>query len=301
MMPVYLVAGILDLLRECWWLVLIFVILVGPRFAARMEQKAEIAKAEAAMAAMSEKYPDNPSLTIDNTGVCKNLAEDARVIVLFLNDDESSWNIRDMKDYLTDAVEPALSFLEETAIEYGVQLSLDYSYYVDNEDAPVSITYTGIIRDGDSESLNPDILEQSATALGFASKWDMLEQDRQDAGIEQIAYLVCANKNGRSYASCVMGLEGTEYMMLYNQIPQKWSRRNGVVHELLHMFGAEDLYSGNGKNANREKLAKQLNRYDVMLEAKWHFKGNVVGPFTAYCIGWLDNLPEEYNCPEWWS
>lgn len=299
--PIYLVAVVFELIKEYWWAVLIVVVLLWPKLSDRAVKEEGAAQTWMTGAVQQVEYTDDPALTMDNTGVCKNLSENAHVIVLFLNDDESTWSAQDMNDYLLDAVEPALTYLNTAAAEYGIALALDYSYYVDAEGQPTSINYSGIVTTGSAEYINDDILEQSASELGFTSRWDMLDQDQLDSGVEQIAYLVCINKNGRSFANCVMGAEGTEYMMMYNQIPDKWSRRNGVVHEFLHMFGAEDMYAENGRNVNREKLAKQLHRYDVMLEARWHFEGNTIGPFTAYSIGWLDALPEEYNCPEWWS
>ena len=299
MMPVYLVAGVLELLRECWWLVLIIAaVLLWPRL---LDRPDDPAVEEAPQQVMQTEFVADPTRVIYNTGVCKSLAEDAHVIVLFVNDNGTAWEEKEMASYLQEAVDPAMAYLREQAEDYGVRLALDYSYYVNEAGAPVSISYSGTILDSDAQEKNPDLMEQCAQRLGYESQWAMLETDRADTGLEQIAYLVCVNGPGRSYAVCSMGASGMEYPVLFNDIPRKWERRNGVVHELLHVFGAEDMYAEGTRNQNREKLAKQLHKYDVMLDARWDISENVVGPFTAYCIGWLDELPEEYNCPEWWS
>lgn len=294
MLPFFLIAGLIDFIKEYWWAVLILVMLLWPKIADRVERESEV---QAAAIQETEAQTDATRAAF-NIGVCKTLAKNAHVMVLFLDDAESGWDEEAITEYLQEAVDPALTYLENEAAEYGITLDLDYSYYVDETGKPCSVAYLGTVTDG--ADINDDIMEQSAAALGFTSKFEMLEQDRIDSGEEQIAYLVCTNKNARSFAVISSG-EGMEYMMLFNQIPDKWSRKNGVAHEMLHLFGAEDMYAENGKNINREKLAKKLHRYDVMLEARWDISKNTVGPFTAYCIGWLDELPEEYNCPEWWS
>lgn len=255
MMPVYLAAGLLELLRECWWLVLIAGVVLWPRMADTLDTPTMTE--EVGQQTTQTEFASDPTRVIYNTGVCKSLAEDAYVIVLFLDDGGSSWQEAEMDTYLKEAVDPAMEYLRHQAAEYGYVLELDCSYYADASGAPVSLSYSGTIADGDAQQKNSDIMEQCALQLGFESQWDMLEVDRMDTGMEQIAYLVCVNGPGRSYAVCSMGESGIEYPVLFNDIPRKWSRRNAVVHELLHVFGAEDLYAEGGRNRSREKLAKK--------------------------------------------
>ena len=307
MFPFYLITGILSFAIEYWWVLLIGAVLLWPKLSGHFEFGDIFAPRELILqgqenASLQEtEAVCDPSRPLYNTGVCKTLAEDTHFVVLFLNDDHSSWSEDEMKNYLREAVEPGLSFIRTQGSNYGFDLELDYSYHVTPEGKPRAVTYSGVVVDTESGAINDDIMEQCAQQLGFESKWDMLEKDRTDAGKEQIGYITCVNKYGRSFANCVMAGMSTEYAMLFNKIPVQWERANGVAHEVMHLFGAEDMYAEGSRNVNRAKLAQQYHPYEVMLKPTWGLVYNTVSPYTAYAVGWRDTLPPEYDCPEWWS
>ena len=58
-----------------------------------------------------------------------------------------------------------------------------------------------------------------------------------------------------------------------------------IMHELLHQFGAIDLYYP--KTVSR--WSKQLLGKSIMRE----YDGTIVDELTAYLIGWIDSVSEE--------
>ncbi len=64
-------------------------------------------------------------------------------------------------------------------------------------------------------------------------------------------------------------------------------RPASFVHELLHIFGAEDLY----KPAARAHKAKMLYPNDVMLQSHRALEYVEIADYTAHGIGWTDKEP----------
>ena len=243
-------------------------------------------------------------------GVCDTLKEDAYVVVLFVNDRGSSWSSDEIDEYMESDVKDGLAYIETQAKNYGQNISLKFGCYRENGIAK-SVTLDQKVDDctGQKELAflkNGLILHNTARGLGYANAWHMLSSDRKTTGMKQIAYLICVNKPGRAYAknddSENFFYDAPEYGVLFAYHPDSDVRTTsaGVSHELLHLFGAEDYYAENGKREKRSKLAEKLCPNDVMFDGNVDVWTKKVGGFTAYTIGWLDHLPEEYKVIGWW-
>ena len=51
----------------------------------------------------------------------------------------------------------------------------------------------------------------------------------------------------------------------------------------------------------RLELAKELYPNDIMFGTVTDVITVSVGNYTAYSVGWIDQLPEECNVDEWWK
>ena len=76
-----------------------------------------------------------------------------------------------------------------------------------------------------------------------------------------------------------------------------------ISHEVLHLFGAEDLYKEqtDGSRAGRAKIAKKYFPKDIMFTTQKKISSNKVDAFTAYAIGWSNALPEVCLKDTWMS
>lgn len=64
-------------------------------------------------------------------------------------------------------------------------------------------------------------------------------------------------------------------------------RPAGFVHEILHLFGAEDLYQPEA----RRRAAQRRFPNDVMLQSHRPLSEIEISEYTAYAIGWSDEVP----------
>lgn len=71
------------------------------------------------------------------------------------------------------------------------------------------------------------------------------------------------------------------------------------VHELLHLFGAWDLYitpfDSKRKAIKRKKIAMEMFPDEIMAFAYRRIESLNISPFTKYTIGWTNELDKKYS------
>ena len=256
-------------------------------------------------ASVAPVYYNNRALPVDknrysyNLGSLRTLKEDAAVVLLYMDDNESNWDAAAMETVYENTAQ-AMDFIRNSASAYGYHLTLPILTY-GGEDTP--LIYDGVILNG-GEQL--DALTHAAKSMGFADKWEMHDSIRDEAGMEQIIYIVAHNKDGLSYAQADQDNESNTKLE-YCVIAHNKNRTPPAVytHEILHLFGAQDIYEKVRNdvtyNAGRQQMAQELFPTEIMLECWIPLSDTVVCDFTAFCVGWLDEMPETYNCDAWWD
>jgi len=66
------------------------------------------------------------------------------------------------------------------------------------------------------------------------------------------------------------------------------------VHEILHGFGAGELYFPFDSSERRKDAAKQIFPNDVMLRVDYDITTLDIGEYTAYRIGWIEELDDRF-------
>lgn len=237
-------------------------------------------------------------------GMCRDLSGTPYVLSIYIDDDESSWTLEQADKFQNNVVLPGLSIVNEQAAQWGVSLNLLSGMCVTDDSQGTSIRYKGSIPNmlGKEPSSPDDILDQVALSMGYASKSEMHLALQEHTGEEQIIYILMVNKKGRPHAYWDGDKDpgdGFEYCIVYSS----WNgatKPDAVAHELLHLFGAEDLYREKyddvGYHAAREAIVKKHWPKEIMLS-----NSNVVGDYTAYTVGWTNVCPEACMAQEFWE
>ncbi len=233
-------------------------------------------------------------------GSAKQLTGSPYVLAFFVDDDESSWDSESVSYVWNNKIQPALSYLEERAGQWGVGLDFQTGSYYTGMNEGVSVRYDGTIFDNldhsSGASYSFDVLDQISASLGFESKEAMDQYIRNYSGATDVVYLVVVNKDGRCYAvpdSYHNASDTLEYALVYSYGGDYEYEvlTASIAHEILHTFGAEDYYYEGQNNAHRSELASQLYPKDIMLTVEWEVSNNTLGDYTAYCVGWTDQMP----------
>lgn len=237
-------------------------------------------------------------------GMCRDLSGTPYVLSIYIDDDESSWTLEQADKFQNNVVLPGLSIVNEQAAQWGVPLNLSSGMYITDDSKGISIRYRGTIPNmlGKDPRSPDDILDQVALSMGYASKSEMHRALQEHTGEEQIIYILMVNKKGREHARWDGDKDpgdGFEYCIVYSS----WNgatKPDAVAHEVLHLFGAEDLYKEKydnvGYHAARAAIAKKHWPKDIMLS-----NGSVIGEYTAYAVGWTNVCPDACIAPEFWE
>lgn len=236
-------------------------------------------------------------------GTCQMLKGKICIVFIYLNDSESSWSAYDVasvKPYLIEAQK----YLIKQAKQRNLVLSFLNTHFKQNPQG-IPLTYHGKIGSLDGSNNHKhstDIFDQAARALNFSSVAALHRAIQKDSGCQQVAYQILVNKSGRSYAlrdAVDDGYEYIEYSVMFRNHPEGSRLQNGAsayAHELLHLFGAEDLYI----IPFREQYAKRYYPNEIMYAVFPSIARSKISPITAYSIGWSDDMPPVMTDARWW-
>ncbi|MGI6279936.1 MAG: hypothetical protein ACOYJS_05185, partial [Acutalibacteraceae bacterium] len=248
---------------------------------------------------------NDPTRPAYNVGNCRTLSGDVDVAVFFMDDDESVWDDYTIGKVVDSQIVPALEFLEWRALEWDIVLNLTLKIYrTDNNNRPLK--YNGKVTQNLLETgATKDALMQAATQIGYESDWYMHKKMRERNNGNDVIYITLFNKKGIPYTICFNSpgrSTEVEHCVIYIDHLNtpglyKIYSANSVIflHEILHLFGAEDYYN----NEKRKAIAEKKYPKDVMLCSTSVLRENQIGEYTAYSIGWTDNTPDVCYMDNW--
>ncbi len=193
-----------------------------------------------------------------NSGACKTLLGNVCVTVVFANDPSGSWTSNAIAAEKKE-LESAARKLESEAKRYGKTVKITFRY--------VTGTGTQVPEMNDKETF----VKTALKSAGLPEKNTLNPTLKKQYGCDEAPVVFCLNHQGRSFANW-----GTnaEIAVLFQD------EYNPFMHELLHLFGADDFYYP----ADTKKLAEQLLAGSVMINSSDLY----VDPLTAYLVGWMD-------------
>lgn len=243
-----------------------------------------------------------------NIGHNKQLRGTPIIYAIFMDDEESSWDVVLIEKFLNDEIDPAITYLETEAKKWGIGLDLSIKSFATVLNQGYTFKYEGVVnRDLRQSPSTKDVLEKVAIDFGYSSEETLHEAISLLNGGKEIIFLCIFNKDGTCYTRNQATNGSTtliEETILFRRplncpefFLKKGQRVSVVAHEILHLFGAEDFYL----TTSRENLAEQYYPNDIMLWQYSDVNENTLGDCVAYSIGWTNITPEVCYNKEWWE
>ena len=238
-------------------------------------------------------------------GTSFHLKEDVYMLFIFMDDDESRWDSQSISDYWYNHIEKATDFIEKWANQYGYKIKIHKGHYATGYES-LHMKYKGnSIIDLFKEDPGNAHMKQAISCLGYDNLNAFHQYISTFSQQKQVAYAVVFNKEGVSY--CTSDNEEVngdyfQYAVLFRSyIGVDGGVESTIAHETLHLFGAQDYYDPFKNFPKRANMAEQLCPNDIMLKVYKDLNYNEINDFTAYSVGWLDEIPAQYNKKEWWE
>lgn len=210
-------------------------------------------------------------------------------VVVFVQSGDVAWT-PETSAAARGAVERAQRYLEREAARYGQQLTMSAIYEL--ERAPHSDPRVSSSDWREQDQVKEDILRRLA-GKKRVSAWR--EALRREHGADGVHLLLLNADNGRAYAQNVDG-KNTDWAMLYNE-GQADELAAVIAHELMHLYGAHDLYHEPGlKRALRGVLDLKMSEEvasrwpgELMLSVERREEiRHYIGPYSAWLVGWSE-------------
>lgn len=241
-----------------------------------------------------------------NLGHCRTLKGSPVVVLLFVDDNDSSWTKEEVLTATEDHIMPGLEYLEENAKKWGV----DLDFVTESYSTPLSgyeIKYEGSVNpnlfDGGSTK---DVVDKAAADIGCGSNWELYSYFKSKYPNDDIIFLSFFNKWGISYTRNIISAGYTEYAehsVIFAENSELSETRLDdalaltVSRSILRLFGAESYFNTN----DREALAIQKYPNDIMLSINNNIEENSIGHCTAYTVGWCHTVPQVCYDLRWWE
>ena len=251
----------------------------------------ELETISAATAPDIEKQ-EQPYFKTMNLGSSKVFEGKCLFVNIFLSDSVSFFNNAEKQNRMRKMV-TVKNYFEQRSKPYNKRLSFIY-----NEDN-LTIDYK-------TDFVIPDNVKDNMWTyyllVNILSEYDV-ESVVNQYEADNISFLFHINKTGRSYA--MVQNEGfdsfydNEIGVLYSSVTDTNSNivETGeftYAHEILHLFGAIDLYYPYNPEDERIALAEEYFPDDIMLRYFYEIDQAEIGEVAAYLIGWSRYLETEY-------
>lgn len=226
------------------------------------------------------------------------LRGDVMLVSLYIDDEENVWDV-DMLEEARSCLDVACGYLEEEAAAYGEELELWYDTQA-HPDLMYRAEYRGVAAKED-------------TRFSYWL-WRWIDQNvpvaelQERYGTDNVGFLALVADEGGAYTNVFYVEDSTRYfneisvLFYYYSYMRTTDREVPAVyaHEILHQFGAIDLYE-DSPDLSPENIEYVARTYpDDIMYAEYVRDGRPdyeqihleISPITAYYLGWLEELPE---------
>lgn len=264
--------------------------------------RTEVARAEEPPGRMSEsewkKLPTGSAGVLEGRSV---------LISIFVNDKVSKWTKKAKKE-ANKKVRSASAYIRRQAKKYGKTVSLvaDIEKYKD-------ISYSFQVNQKVSDSIrSQDKLYRKI--MKFVGKNIDVNGLRSRYKTDSIGFLFHLNKSGTSSTLVHYAEESTEFFYecatLFSKYGKQAEGASTYAHEILHLFGARDLYERSLADGITASLVRHIEKKfpKEIMYSTYDRKGrmlkykitNQISRITAYFLGWKDSVPEvkKYALPK---
>ncbi len=223
------------------------------------------------------------------SGSAKELRGPTRVFHIFCADEESRWT-RQEKDEVLLRSAAAFRFIEAQSRDRNIAVSF-------HEHVTPDIRYQGTIPK--KSQVNHIWTEKVIRAALGKSGLEQVADIRQQHA-ENVIFCLHVNKAALSYNLAFYDNVSTNYraerMVCFASYPDgRATAAATYAHEVLHLFGAGDLYFPFDADEARKTRASRMFPDDVMYRVDYDLGKLNIGEYTAFRVGWTDELDPGYE------
>ncbi len=220
-----------------------------------------------------------------NIGSASILDGRVRLAVVFISDENSNWSLKEQRAQMR-RLKRGEHWLATQSIAYNVSAP-KFTHRVYGRWMDINLPHLPPGTRSGNE--NVEMVHLVSRELGFESPHAWRSQFTE----EQFVALIFLKRDGASYAiPQETGLDSRydiEGAVLYNNFePGTPNCASCMAHELLHVFGAWDMYETFQITKAQMDIATELYPNSIMLRTSYNPYELTIDPVTGWRIGWCD-------------
>ena len=216
----------------------------------------------------------------------QSLIDEVYLLTLFVDTEVDYWE-DDEIDYYLEELEKSQSWIYDQAFQYQKSLEFINDYFSDSNE----LIYLKNLNYIQLRHLLPDIMSE----LGYDDFNSFLDRNSFDFERQKLKILLFVKNNSRSHAYNYWSNESVDIAIVYcKHTSGTYTDKYVIAHELLHQFGAWDLYYGESQNRENAVSASALYPYSIMGNTFSNKSKLNVDKLTSWRIGWHNNVEEEF-------
>jgi hypothetical protein len=207
------------------------------------------------------------------------------ILAVFITTPKKKWTYDEKTDLIASQLK-AQEWLKNKAKLYGTDISFENGFYGLKSD--IFVDEIKSIKEVYEARL--DWVYSILTKIGYSSPLEFLEKLKNTKQCSNALVIIYANESGRPYAvPYSTGWNKEKYFfegcMIYGKSKNYPPCAATIAHEILHLFGAWDLYRLDKKDKERARKAKDLYPDDIMLEGGCDLETLKISRLTAWLVG----------------
>ena len=217
----------------------------------------------------------------------QSLIEEVYLLSVFVDTDEDIWTSEEV-DYFYSELHKSQQWIMNQANDYGLDLKFIDDHFIDNKRV-IQLSEIRFLK-----NLNKT-QKKIFNELGYDDFDDFLEETDFDFKTKRLKLLVFVKSRNRSHAYNQWSNTKLDVAFIYCQKTFGALTDQYVIsHEMLHQFGAWDLYYGESQREEQADRAKELFPRSIMISTSMRKDFLEVDSLTAWRIGWHNDLKDEY-------
>lgn len=217
----------------------------------------------------------------------QSLLGEVHLLTLFVDTDKDYWETEEMESYYEELLK-SQNWLVEQGLAYNQEISFENEHFHKNQ----SVIYLDNVEWGKPVKLLPAVLDE----LNYQNLDDFLQSNSFDFREKKLKILLFVKDADRSHAYNYWSNREVDIAVVFCRGTYGFITDQYVIsHEILHQFGAWDLYLGESQSLEKAMKAKELYPNSIMISTSKDKTELKVDELTAWRIGWHHSFKKEYG------
>ncbi len=219
--------------------------------------------------------------------IYQSLIGEIYILSLFVDTREDTWEENEI-NYFISRLEKSQAWLQEEAEYFEQELEFINDYFFENN----QVIYLENVQRGQNPKYT---INKIMEKFHYENLEDFFSQNLFDFKKKKLKLLLFVKSNDRSHAYNYWSNSDLDLAIIYCKSTYGMTTTHFTIsHEVLHQFGAWDLYYGKSQSLEKAEKAKELYPNSIMINTWTNHALLEVDELTAWRVGWHVDFKEEY-------